>query len=775
MSDVYPGGDGAGVVTFDGEKRDDGSYAAVAKALEYLPPSQCAPGRQYDILSRWCRADMDFSEPWRARAEFEFAFRAGEQWTAEDKAILDEQRRPHIVFNRVLTILKAVAGMEINGRHEIHFIPRNTEDTKVNEVLSGASKWMADTCDAEDEESQAFDNCCTCGMGWAENRMAYDDDPSGLYVEESVNPREMVWDRTARKKNLTDARRIFRVRKMACGDAMRLFPGFSKDQLNATWAVSGGTDYPQKTLEQKRKRDTDNTDLEQYDDLQEVTIVQAQWIEHETYYLLADPLTGERVELSEQKYKVLEARMKRLGIPLLSARLERKVYKQAFLGAENCMLKPAGPSPIAGQFSWKCITGELDQSTGHWFGLVKVMRDPQIWANKWLSQILHILNTTAKGGIIAERDAFDDEREAEEGYAQPDAITWAASGALSGQNPKIIPKPGQAISDGYVGLLTFAVSSIKDVVGVNLELLGQQDMNQPGVVEMMRKQAGMTVLATLFDSLRRFRKQTGRARLYFIQNFLSDGRLIRIVGPEGAETVRLAREKTTGEYDVVVDDAPTSPNQKEATWAILQPLLGVFKDQLLANPKVLTLVLEYSPLPSRVVEAVKGLIEQQQNDPQVQQQAQENRQLFVMDATATIEKNKSAAALNYKKAESTETDALYNITMAKNLLADNKRAELAGLFDVMEGQARLAKSNADAEKARAGVERERAKVGADMADAETRRMQAATEARKAASGNFIEHLATMSKVRRETAAAQKDLALARKADREPAKPTSGSK
>ena len=56
------------------------------------------------------------------------------------------------------------------------------------------------------------------------------------------------------------------------------------------------------------------------------------------------------------------------------------------------------------------------------------MRDPQQWANKWLSQTLHILNTTAKGGIIAESDAFKDMRQAQDTYAQPDAITWVPEG-----------------------------------------------------------------------------------------------------------------------------------------------------------------------------------------------------------------------------------------------------------------------------------------------------------------------------------------------------------
>ena len=66
-----------------------------------------------------------------------------------------------------------------------------------------------------------------------------------------------------------------------------------------------------------------------------------------------------------------------------------------------------------------------------------------------------------------------------------------------------VPKPVADFPQGFYQLLEFAISSLRDVTGINLELLGQQDQNQPGILEAQRKQAGMTVLATLFDSLRR--------------------------------------------------------------------------------------------------------------------------------------------------------------------------------------------------------------------------------------------------------------------------------
>lgn len=748
---------------------------------EARPISALSKDRQFSTLKSMCQADSDHSREWRKLAEYWFGFRAGEQWSDDDKALLDSQERPHIVFNRVLTILKAVAGMEINGRHEVQYIPRGTEDTKANEVLSAGSKWMSDTCDGEDEESQAFDQCCTAGMGWVEERLSYKNDPAGLYLEEMVDCREMYWDRKAKKKNLSDAKRIARVRRMSYGDALRMFPGFSKEQLDASWATEGIQDYPLRSIEERRRR-TNDTEFMPYDDLCEVTIVHIQWIEQETYWLVADEIENRITELSDVQYRRLVPRMKALGMELHAVKMEREVYKQAFLGNE--MLRPAGPAPIKDQFTWKCVTGEFDGVKNTWFGLVKILRDPQMWANKWISQILHILNTTAKGGILAELDAFEDIEQAEQNYARPDTITWTTKGAIAGD--KIMAKPGPGMTEGYVGLLAFAISSFKDVSGINLELLGQQDQNQPGILEAMRKQAGMTVLATLFDSLRRFRKQIGRTRLYFMQTFLSNGRFIRVAGPDSVEAVRLAKEKTTGEYDVVIDDAPTSPNQKEQNWAIIQPLLAVFKDQLISNPTVFAMLLEYSPLPARIVEAIKGFIQKMDQDPEKQRIAQEDRRLLVDARLAATAKDQSTAELNNSKAGATQATAMYDIAMARNLLEDNNMAGLKTHLEAMEAQARaqeaqasVAKTHADIQHTAAKTAREVAGIRTDRVDANSRALEAhgrhltaradahatMAEAQGATVGRLIEHLSAR-------AAAEKDLAHAAKLRADARRPTS---
>src|SRR5258708_30814951 len=161
----------------------------------------------------------------------------------------------------------------------------------------------------------------------------------------------------------------------------------------------------------------------------------------------------------------------------------------------------------------------------------------------------------------------------------------------------------------------------------------------------------MTVLATQFDSLRRAGKYIGRQRLFILRTRVPEGTWFKIIGDDAKpQAIQFARDKSFGEYDVFVNDAPTSPDKKEATWAVIAPLLGVFKDQLMANPLVLIQVLQYSPLPTKLVDSIRTMIMQQQNDPKAQQEQEQMKQIGMQSAIAKVAKDDSTAKLNYGRA-----------------------------------------------------------------------------------------------------------------------------
>jgi hypothetical protein len=190
-----------------------------------------------------------------------------------------------------------------------------------------------------------------------------------------------------------------------------------------------------------------------------------------------------------------------------------------------------------------------------------------------------------------------------------------------------------------------------------MELLGMRDANQPGILEAQRKQAGMTILATLFDSLRRFRKQIGRVRLHYIQNYLSDGRLIRIAKEDGTtEMIPLVRDQAAGQYEVIVEDAPTSPNSKEQTWATVQQVIPAFRDLL--TPEAVITLLEYSPLPSKLVSAFKEMA----SKPNPEQEMA--KEIAAAVEKVKMDRDQAAAEKDRATAESTRVGSIIDLATA---------------------------------------------------------------------------------------------------------------
>lgn len=560
----------------------------------------------YRKLTGWFKQDIGHVTTWRKEAREDFQFYSGEQWSDADKQALAAKSRAPVVFNRIAPLINAVVGSEINNRREVQYIPREIGDAKASEILTAAGEWFRDQTGAEDEESDAFEDACIGGMGWTDTRLEFEDDPDGSPIIERMDCMEMVWDFNAVKPNLADAKRLFRVRDIPFSEAEEMFPGVGREKLHAGWAQNVGPSESDPHNQDEADLYSGSQDQFGGDTRRTCTIVEARWFEKQPYFRGPDVanFAGPAREYSDAQMKLV--RKEYPDFP--AVRQERRVVRRAFLGTE-VLAEPDQPLVPPGMFGWECVTGYRDKMESQFYGVVRAAKDPQRWTNKFFSQVMYLLNSQAKGGIAAERGAFDNDRQGEDSWAKSDEITWLAKGALSSDKPKIMPKAPAQFPSGFFTLFQESKDEISQTTGLSPEFVGTREVDQAGVLEMQRRQSSLNLLASLFNSLRRYRKRQGKTMLYLIQNNLTDGRLIRIVGDGKAEYVPLTKESVASStYDIIVDDAPTSPNEKDKTWAIMQQMLPFLREFI--TPDLMLEMAEYSPLPASIVDKLKRKAQQ---------------------------------------------------------------------------------------------------------------------------------------------------------------------
>lgn len=609
---------------------------------------------------------------WRRDAKEDYDFYSGVQWTEQDAEKLKNEGRPVVVFNRVVRTVNAVIGVEVQNRQEVKYYPRkilesedqqsqqpaqqsmqqqgqppqrkSTSDSGFADSMNQASSWVREQCNAEDEESEAFQDTLTCGIGWTEMRMDYDEDPQGMIRKDRIDPLMMLVDPDAKKRNFEDAKWVACIREYTKKEAQAMFPDLQDLEQGTFW-----NDQDMLIHDQQDEWKYINDYSDQLTKVGKIMVAQYQYWRKEPVYLVLTP-DGNIATFSSKKYGKLKKFIEQMAIK--TVKIEKKVYKECFLVGKQI----AHPRELGcDHFTFRAITGLRDRNRNTYFGLVQLMKDPQRWANKWLSQIQYILNSNAKGGILVEEGAVENMRDLEDDWASPDSVIKLLPGGLN----KIKPKESATYPDGIDRLLNYAIGAINDIPGVNLELIGMANRDQPIGLELTRKDAGITVLATFFDSLRRYRKVDGRVLAYFIREYIADGRLIRILGEQGMDYIPLIKSRLAFQYDIIVDDAPTSPNSKDKTFYMLQQIIPMALQAGIPVPKE---VIDYAPIPFDLAQKWKQQIADaeaaSQPDPQQQQIQQQMQQITMLlaqlqtvQAKADIEKTQSEVAKNYAAAE----------------------------------------------------------------------------------------------------------------------------
>jgi hypothetical protein len=306
-------------------------------------------------------------------------------------------------------------------------------------------------------------------------------------------------------------------------------------------------------------------------------------------------------------------------------------------------------------FTLQCVTGKRDSQKQCWFGFVRPIVEPQKWTNKFLADLQDMIVSNRQGGAFVEETALVDSRRAEADWNKANPLILVRDGALGrGAIQERTPPPMPPAVDR---MLEWCINAIPAVSGINQEFMGYAGRDQPGVLEMQRKRAAINVLAVLFSSLRKYRKDRARAMLYMIREYLNDGRLIRVLGGDGKEQfIPLALNQETEDYDIIIDEASASPNQKEETFGVILSLAPFLAQAGLAPPIE---TLDYLPLPSSLIAAWKEQLQPKGPSPQEQAtQAVVQAEVAKTQAQTVMEQAKARRELAEAEAQEIENMAV---------------------------------------------------------------------------------------------------------------------
>lgn len=624
-----------------------------------------------DLVSRvwksYTQSDT-LTKEWRRKAEMWYDLIAGEQWDDVDKMAMLDQLRPTVTFNLLEKYIQAVSGLQKSSPQKVRYYPREPQDSAIGETYTDIADWVRYQAEAEDEEAEAFIDLLVCGMGWIEHYLNTEHNQDGEIAMRHIDPLFMYWDPNARKRNLSDARWLLRIKPMVRAELEEFLEELGLEEM-IPYLVQTPDPAPIETAFPQHNENNVTQGLYDQDDPTEqgskeyrLALMEYQYWENEWVHTILLP-NGKKKEFPKEEVGRIKEFLEQNNVPYQEDRERQKIYYRAFVLGRN--LLDVHKSPYQEGFTYTCMTGKKDRNNGTFYGLVQSLEEPQKWINKFFSEIMHILNVQAKGGVIADINAFDDPGQAEKDWARPDSLMWVDSLYDERGQPRVMPKPPPVYPNGTDRLMQFTMQLFPEISGINMETLGLANREQAGVVEAQRKQSTMTMLQWAFSAFRRYVGDHGRLVAYYIREYLSDGRIVRIDSDQGQKFLRLIKEEATTNFDVVVDEAPSSTNQKERTWAVLSQILPMAAKMGVPIPPD---ILEYSPIPASL--ATKWLEYIREQGQQGQEGEQQAQQLQLQQLMAEVQEKQAGAQLDQAKAKESQSETVLNLAKARESAAE---------------------------------------------------------------------------------------------------------
>jgi hypothetical protein len=175
------------------------------------------------------------------------------------------------------------------------------------------------------------------------------------------------------------------------------------------------------------------------------------------------------------------------------------------------------------------------------------------------------------------------------------------------------------------------------------------------------------------------------------------------------------KDKMTAQFDIIVDEAPTSVNMQERTWAFLKEIIPMAESMGVPIPPT---VLEYAPIPSQLAADWQKLL---QPDPKAQELQNRAKEAEVAESEAKAKLSLSRAAESDLRPQLAALESqMENMRQHHQQQADSAQASVDALVKqavakaTTESAERIAALDAAVKLVIAGMQKEAAETAASQ-------------------------------------------------------------
>lgn len=557
------------------------------------------------------------------------------QW---QEGALDRRKEAGVniyTINKTGPVIDVISGFQVQNRTDAEYLPRQLDqpDHRLVDIINDGVDYIRDATHADHENSRAFRDMLTCGVGCVDALINYDENPFGCAEVSRKAPYMVGWDYAARKKNLVDANWCF---AGTLKDKERLLDEINEDLTGekklevlpsgddrfveffdfggADWqdnlAVTYDYQWRQKEpFWQVKNNLIGSSQIQLLQQSGQLQIIQ------ETFGF--DPTKDEVFNVDPKQKKQVEEAWTAIDLPVVATKQKTYRYYRASIVGDIVISKSENYSQKS--FSLKFMTGKWSETRQCFYGVVRAMKQPQRLLNEAVTDFAETLSFSPHGGMIVEEDVSDDIEAFKRNWAKMRELAIVKSGALAAN--KMMPKPTGTLSDAASNMMQFASGAIYETAGITPDFMGNSDMNSNDYDVFGQKvRQGLTVLGIYFDAMTFFITDQG---LLFIDCLRvlaenSGGYIIRNISktvPANGDPnsppalVQLQKSDISAEYEVVVKESPKTPDERAKERDVLIRIGELLSNAGRDGGAIVPLIIEDMSLSSdkvdEVMEAIK--------------------------------------------------------------------------------------------------------------------------------------------------------------------------